>query len=157
MRRRRTVFFISRGESVAGGEPRAMGAVKAPLIRIFFHRANETFNVIDVNTCKPHPPLRHTLSLYHPPMPPFTFSRPNPRARPVPAETPSALRDRSFRRSARCRIVGRPCGQFHGACSSLTLSSTRRMVFASSALPIMMLERHARMASIARTRVGRTI
>ena len=41
MRRRRTVFFISRGESVAGGEPRAMGAVEAPLIRIYLFSSRE--------------------------------------------------------------------------------------------------------------------
>ena len=54
-------------------------------------------------------------------------------------------------------MVGLPWGQFHGACRSLRLSSTLRIVFASSAFPIMMLERHARMASMARTLDGRTI
>ena len=54
-------------------------------------------------------------------------------------------------------MVGLPWGQFHGAWRSLRLSSTLRIVLASSAFPIMMLERHARMASMARTLDGRTI
>ena len=54
-------------------------------------------------------------------------------------------------------MVGLPWGQFHGAWRSLRLSSTLRIVLASSAFPIMMLQRHARMASMVRTLDGRTI
>ena len=52
-------------------------------------------------------------------------------------------------------MVGRPCGQFHGARSVARLSNTPRMRLLSSARPIMMLDRHARIASMARTREGR--
>jgi hypothetical protein len=63
---------------------------------------------------------------------------------------------RTLRRSARWRMVGRPCGQFHGDLSVARLVSTRLICGLSSARPIMMELRHARIASMARTFFGRT-
>lgn len=48
-------------------------------------------------------------------------------------------------------MVGRPCGQFQGDSRPARLSTTRRIVDLSSDLPIMMEDRQARIASIART------
>ena len=53
-------------------------------------------------------------------------------------------------------MVGRPCGQFHGDLRLAKLVSTRLICGLSSARPIMMELRHARIASIARTFFGRT-
>lgn len=51
----------------------------------------------------------------------------------------------------RWRMVGLPCGQFQGERMVDRCSRMARMVLACSALPIMMEERQARDASIART------
>ena len=48
-------------------------------------------------------------------------------------------------------MVGRPCGQFHGLCRLPKWDTTLFIVFRSSALPIMMELRQARMANIALT------
>lgn len=53
--------------------------------------------------------------------------------------------------NARWRIVGLPCGQFQGECSWDRCSRIRRMVRRSRARPIMIEERQAREASMART------
>lgn len=49
------------------------------------------------------------------------------------------------------RMVGLPCGQFQGARRSASRPSTRCISSRLSARPIMMDERHARLASMART------
>eukprot|EP00959_Pyramimonas_sp_CCMP1952_P420076 8798815-Pyramimonas_sp.AAC.1 len=54
-------------------------------------------------------------------------------------------------RSARWRMVGRPCGQFHGLLRPVRLFRIRYICGLSSARPIMMEPRHARIASMART------
>ena len=54
-------------------------------------------------------------------------------------------------KTARCLMVGLPCGQFQGDSSSDRCCRMRVMAALSSALPIMMLLRHARLASMART------
>ncbi len=48
-------------------------------------------------------------------------------------------------------MVGRPCGQFQGLSRPPRWDTTLLIVFISSALPIMMELRQARMASIALT------
>ena len=48
-------------------------------------------------------------------------------------------------------MVGRPCGQFQGLCRPPRCDTIFLIVFISSALPIMMELRQARMASIALT------
>ena len=60
------------------------------------------------------------------------------------ARAPFSPNARSFARSATCRMVGLPCGQFQGALSVARFRSSPRARRASSAAPIMMLERHAR-------------
>jgi hypothetical protein len=54
-------------------------------------------------------------------------------------------------RHVRWRMVGRPWGQFQGDCRVDRLRSTAAICRFSSARPIMIEERHARDASIART------
>ena len=57
-------------------------------------------------------------------------------------------------RLTRCRMVGRPWGQFQGCSSSLMWLTTVRICCALSAVPIMMDFLHARDANIIRTREG---
>ena len=54
-------------------------------------------------------------------------------------------------KTARCLMVGLPCGQFQGDSSSDRCCKMRVMAALSRALPIIMLLRHARLASMART------
>jgi hypothetical protein len=54
-------------------------------------------------------------------------------------------------RTHTCRMVGLPWGQFQGAVSPASLSRMPRITLLSRAVPIMIEERQAREASIART------
>ena len=55
------------------------------------------------------------------------------------------------------RIVGRPCGQFQGDRKLDSVDTTFFIFFRSKCRPIMIEYRHARDASIARTREGRGV
>lgn len=61
------------------------------------------------------------------------------------------LRQHPSGSTQRCRMVGRPCGQFQGDCNVERLSTTLRMVAMDRCFPIMMDDRQAREAIIART------
>lgn len=73
--------------------------------------------------CNPPPPLSSSLSSH--------------------LSTPSS--------SARCRIVGLPCGQFHGLSSSPICRTIFSIALTGSARPTMTLFRQARMANMERT------
>ena len=67
-----------------------------------------------------------------------------------------AVAPRSVAKSTRWRMVGRPWGQFQGESSPASWCSILVIFCLLSAVPIMTEDRHAREASMERTRDGRT-
>ena len=62
---------------------------------------------------------------------------------------------RKSRRTKRCLMVGRPCGQFQGASRPARLSTILYILFLSKVSPIMMEDLQALEANMALTLVGR--
>lgn len=73
---------------------------------------------------------------------------PNPQASSS-GSNPAAAR-KLFDTSAKCRIVGRPCGQFQGCSIVAIFATTRAICPLSNAFPIMIELRQERLANIAR-------